>query len=401
MPETLSSSYSEDDNAISLADPTVGPEAPADDDELGLSQDLWARLVAFVRGYFSDLTPVRLASHAAIILVAALVLILSHVEMPRWELARPEPPQPPAAPDEPLPLISFWPNRGGSRLESSDSLMRAAVPFTIIPDRPREGIITYTVKAGDTLTSIAHRYGLKVETVMWASGLELCPQLLKVGQQLIILPVDGVYHTVEEGDTIASIARQYKVQPEAIVDYEPNGLEDENAPLTPGQVLIIPGGEKETISPWVSALPSQETKPSEKGTGHFAWPARGKLVDFFGTTTIGGKPGGKPRRWPHKGIDIAAPLGTPVLAADSGRVTVARGGYNGGYGNYVVINHGNGFSTLYAHLSVISVQEGAIVAKGQRIGAVGATGNTTGTHLHFEIRYRNVPRNPLCFLSAP
>jgi len=305
--------------------------------------------------------------------------------------------QPSRPAEEALPLISFWPYRGGSRLESGDALMRAAVPFTIIPDRPRERIITYTVEAGDTLSGIANRFGLRVDTVMWANGLELCPQLLRVGQQLLILPVDGVYHTVEEGDTLADIARRFKVEPRVIVDYKPNGLEDENSPLTPGQMLIIPGGTKEAPLPRVSAPSVRVSKPSRRGTGRFIWPARGRIMDIFGSTLINGKP----RPWPHKGIDIGAPFGASVRAADSGYVTVARsGGYNGGYGNYIIIDHGNGLSTLYAHLSVVSVKAGDIVAKGQRIGAVGSTGMVTGPHLHFEIRYKNDPRNPLCFLLA-
>jgi murein DD-endopeptidase MepM/ murein hydrolase activator NlpD len=99
-------------------------------------------------------------------------------------------------------------------------------------------------------------------------------------------------------------------------------------------------------------------------------------------------------------VDLQAYLGAPILASDSGTVTVAQfGGYNGGYGNYVVVNHANGFSTLYAHLSNLAVQSGDVVAKGQRLGASGATGMATGAHLHFEIRYNGVQRNPLCFLS--
>jgi len=371
--------------------------------EAGFGQDPWVRLSGWVKDYLSGLTPVRLASHAAVILVAVLVLILSQMEMPQWEFARPEPP-PSSAAEEPLPLISFWPNRGGSYLGAGDSLRREAVPFTIIPDRPREGIITYTVQAGDTLYGIASKFGLSVNTVKWANGLELCPNLLRVGQQLTILPVDGVSHTVEEGDTIASIAQRYKVKPEAIVNYEPNGLEDEDSPLTAGQVLIIPGGEKEELPNVFSGYAGEPGKPSKVGTGHFIWPIRGRIriLDWFGTKTIGGKPGGKPRKWPHKGIDIEAFLGTPVLAADSGLVTVAQiGGYNGGYGNYIIINHGNGFSTLYAHLSTVSVQRGDVVAQGQRIGTAGATGMVTGPHLHFEIRYNNKPRDPLCFLVVP
>ncbi|MDH7485044.1 MAG: peptidoglycan DD-metalloendopeptidase family protein [Anaerolineae bacterium] len=391
-------SIPDEDDRRPPSDTTADLEAAeGDEEETGLDQGLWVRLAAFARDYFSGFTPMRWASHAAMILVAALVLIFSQVELPRWELPRLESPQPEATADESLPLISFWPRRGGSGLESSDSLMRMAVPFTIIPERPRLEIITHTVEAGDTLSGIASKYKLSLNTVMWASGLELCPQLLRVGQQLVILPVDGVHHVVEEGDTLSDIARLYKVEPKAIVGLEPNGLKDENSPLVPGQVLIIPGGKKEDIYVSASGYTGAVSEPSRVGTGQFSWPGRGRIMDIFGSTTIYGRP----RSWPHKGIDIGIPLGGAVLAADSGVVSVVRtGGYNGGYGNYIVINHNNGFSTLYAHLSAVSVQQGTVVAKGQRIGSAGATGMAEGAHLHFEIRYNNVPRNPLCFLSA-
>jgi hypothetical protein len=338
------------------------------------------------------------------VLVVALVLVLSQMNMPRWELAHPEatPAEDTLDEDDSLPLIPFWPNRGGSQLTAGDSLSRAAVPFTTIPDRPRLGIITYTVRAGDTLSGIASNFDLSLNTVMWAGGLELCPQLLRVEQQLLILPVDGVHHTVEEGDTLSDLAARYKVEPEAIVGWEGNELEDADSALVPGQVLVIPGGVKETITTGITAYAGDGTEPSRVGSGRFAWPVSGRIeiLDWFNTTTMGGRPGGTPRPWPHKGIDISAYLGTPLLAADSGTISVAQtGGYNGGYGNYVVIDHGNGFSTLYAHLSSLSVQVGDVVAKGQRIGAAGATGMATGAHLHFEIRYNNVHRNPLCFLS--
>jgi len=370
---------------------------------------LGTRFVVALRNAGRDLTPVRLASHLAIVLVVGMVLVLSQVSVPRLELARSEPTtsaQKPGAgdlADDPLPLISFWPNRGGSGLTSSASLMPAAVPFTVVPERPRLEIFTYVVQGGDTLSGIAQRFGLQLNTVMWAGGLELCPQLLRIGQELAILPVDGVHHIVGSGDSLESIAQAYGVQPEAIIAWEPNGLKGAGQPLSEGQVLIIPGGVKESITTGIAAYGDEGSEPSAVGTGRFAWPVRGSvdILDWFGTTTLGGRPGGVPRSFPHNGVDLTAYLGSPILAADSGTVTVAQyGGYNGGYGNYVVIDHGNGFSTLYAHLSAIAVQYGQILAKGERIGAAGATGMATGPHLHFEIRYKGVTRNPLCFLSG-
>lgn len=411
---TISAMPGSDDGA---GVPIDGSRHPGGNESLGEGWDgssaspasLRSRLLLSLRNARDGLTPVRLASHLAIVLVVGLVLFLSQVSMPRWELARSESgtdaeASSPGEPvDDTLPLISFWPNRGGSGLTSSESLKPAAVPFTVIPKRPRLEILVYVVQAGDTLSGIAERFGLHLNTVMWAGGLELCPQLLRVGQELMILPVDGVHHVVEAGDTLAAIAERYNVQPEAIVGWEPNGLESTETPLSEGQVLIIPGGLKESITTGIAAYTGDGSEPSPVGTGRFAWPVRGTvdILDWFGTTTLGGSPGGEPRPIPHTGVDLTAYLGNPILAADSGTVTVSQyGGYNGGYGNYVVVDHGNGFSTLYAHLSAIAVQSRQIVAKGERIGSAGATGMATGSHLHFEIRYKGVTRNPLCFLSG-
>jgi len=264
------------------------------------------------------------------------------------------------------------------------SLIRNAVPHTIIPHRPRLDVITYTVQAGDTLLDIGEKFGLEADTIIWASGrVEDHPDLLQVGQVLTILPVDGVYHTVQKNDTLEGIAKKYKVDVEAITQCEYNDLEQPYE-LTSGQKLIVPGGEKPYVPRVVHAYTGEVPAGAAKGTGIFGWPVSGQITQKF---------------WVHhKAIDIGAPTGRPVVAADSGYVATV-GWSDVGYGNYIVIDHGNGFQTLYAHLSAVLVEVGQSVGKGARIGSVGVTGRSTGPHLHFEVRYKGVQRNPFGYLS--
>ena len=277
-------------------------------------------------------------------------------------------------------------SRGGARPAAAPAaftLIRNAVPHTTIPERPRLEVITYTVQPGDTLLGIAQKFKLDADTIMWASGrLEDHPDLLRVGQVLTILPVDGIYHTVQEGETLESIAKKYKVDVEAITQCEYNDLK-EPYKLTPGQKLIVPGGKKPYKPRVVHIYTGKVPAGAAKGTGVFGWPTSGVITQKFWAR--------------HKAIDIGAPTGTPVVAADSGYVAVA-GWSNVGYGKYIVIDHGNGFQTLYAHLSAIFVKVGQSVGKGERIGSVGSTGHSTGPHLHFEIRYKGVQRNPFGYL---
>jgi len=250
------------------------------------------------------------------------------------------------------------------------------------PELRRRGIITYTVQTGDTLYGLAQKFGISADTIMWANGrLEDHPDLLEVGQVLTILPVDGIYHTVQKGETLASIAKKYKVDVSAILECEYNNLE--GADIVPGQKIIVPGGKKPYKPRVVHVYSGPIPQGAAKGTGAFVWPTSGVITQKFWAR--------------HKAIDIGAPTGTPVVAADSGYVVKA-GWSKYGYGNYIVIDHGNGFQTLYAHLSAILVQVGQSVAKGTRIGSVGSTGRSTGPHLHFEIRYNGVQRNPLGYL---
>ncbi len=265
-------------------------------------------------------------------------------------------------------------------------LLPDAVPHTIIPDRTVivEEISVYTVKSGDTIYDIAAQFNLEPETLLWAnSRLEDNPALLTVGQELTILPVDGVYHQVGGDDTIESIAGAFKVEPEAIIDYHLNELDPENPIIIAGQWLIIPGGSKPYKPKYITAASTNAPQSAQGGTGGFIWPASGSISQEY----WGG----------HRALDISAWTGAPIYAADSGYVTVAQWN-NSGYGRMIVIDHGNGFKTLYAHLNVLYVAVGNEIAQGQQIGEMGSTGNATGPHLHFEVILSGVQRNPWGFL---
>jgi LysM repeat protein len=225
-------------------------------------------------------------------------------------------------------------------------------------------ISVYVVREGDTISQIAQMFDVTVNTIKW--GNDLSSNTLKVGQTLVILPISGVQYTVVKGDTLASVAKKYKGDADEIADYN-NLSKDE--PLAVGSVIIIPDGEVSAPSSVIGSVISG----LKEFIGYYLRP----LVSCRKTQGIHG----------HNGIDLAAPTGTPILAAADGNVIIARfGGWNGGYGNYIVIRHTNGSQTLYAHASVISVSAGDFVKQGNVIGAVGNSGKSTGPHLHFEIR---------------
>jgi murein DD-endopeptidase MepM/ murein hydrolase activator NlpD len=271
----------------------------------------------------------------------------------------------------------------------SDILVRAAVPRTIIPDRTTAEqetieIKTYYVEPGDTISSIAAKFGLSPETLIWANqDLEKNPDFLWVGQALTVLPVDGVYHQVGGGDTLDGIAGTFKVDPAAIIDYPLNEIDPDSLLIRTGQWLIVPGGNRPFVPRTVAAFSGPAPADASGGTGIFGWPASGSITQgYFGY---------------HPGLDIGGWQGASVLAADSGYVIVAQ--WDGsGYGNMIVIDHGNGFQTVYAHLQSMYVGLGTNVSKGQQIGEMGSTGNATGPHLHFELRQGTVQRNPYGFL---
>lgn len=330
----------------------------------------------------------RLSAHLTVVLLAILAITLSTVQWSWGSIGtiRPlkqikvEPAASQVNGEEGVPLT--LPATLGSAPD--DVFTRAAVPRTIIPERARQEITSYTVVSGDSIYGIAHRLGLAPETIMWSNPkLEDNPDLLNVGQELIILPVDGVYHQVGGSDTIEGIASTYKTDPQLILDFPLNELDPENPVIVPGQWVVVPGGSKpfvpRTVTTYTGEIPGNATA----GSGAFVWPASGNIYQGFWTG--------------HPAVDIAAWSGAPVLAADSGYVIVA-GWDNNGYGYHVVIDHGNGYQTLYAHLQAYYVDAGQNVAKGAQIGEMGSTGFSTGPHLHFEVRQGTVQRNPVGFL---
>jgi murein DD-endopeptidase MepM/ murein hydrolase activator NlpD len=239
-------------------------------------------------------------------------------------------------------------------------------------------ISTYTVEAGDTYSSIASKNGISVNTILWANNLT-SKSTLKPGTTLVILPVTGIEHTVTSGETVASLAKKYGGDVQDILTI--NGL-TEGEGLTIGDKIVIPDGEP-------VAAPATSTKTTVKSTAK-------RSVNL---PSVGGfsnpLPGGICTQGIHdnNGVDIGAPTGTPIYAAAAGSVIVARMGWDGGFGNYVVINHANGTQTLYAHMSRLGTSEGSSVAKGELIGYVGTTGKSTGPHLHFEV---HKAANPFC-----
>lgn len=229
-------------------------------------------------------------------------------------------------------------------------------------------ISTYVVHKGDTLSQIAEMFDVTVNTIKW--GNDLSSNTLKEGQTLVILPISGIKYTVVKGDTVASIAKKYKGDQGEIMAY--NNLQKSDS-LIVGSEIIVPDGEVTTSSSVVSSGVSSGLK---EYAGFYMRP----IVGGIKTQGIHG----------NNAVDLAAPIGTPIMAAADGVVIIARfGGWNGGYGNYIVIRHSNGTQTLYAHTSKINVSSGDTVSRGDIIGAVGNSGKVsgpTGAHVHFEIR---------------
>ena len=289
------------------------------------------------------------------------------------------------------------------------SVSRQASMHTDIPSRPRTDVAIYTVQKGDTIFGIAEKFGLKPQTILWGNQFVLGdnPHNLLPGQELNILPVDGTYHRWSEGDGLNGVSQFFGVTPDDIINYPGNNLNAETIGdlsrpnIEASTWLIIPGGQREFVSWSAPEIPRDNPGVARVlgpgvcgavtdgaiGAGVFIWPTNSHFLSGFDFN-----PGAN-----HSGIDIDGETGDAVTAVDNG-VVVYAGWNNWGYGNVVVINHGNGWQTLYAHLNAYYVGCGQSVYQGSTIGAIGTTGNSSGSHLHFEMMYEGTKVNPWNYL---
>lgn len=287
------------------------------------------------------------------------------------------------------------------------SVRRQAQIDTIIPERPRIKITIYEVQRGDTLFGIAEKFGLRPETILWGNFdiLQDNPHSLRPGQELTILPVDGTYYRWSEGDNLEKVAEFFGVEVRAILDWPGNQLDPDldlqNPAIEPGTGLVIPGGRREFVS-WRAPRITRANPAVAKiagpgacgsiydgpvGEGFFIWPTPATYLSGFNYSDF------------HPGLDIAGAMGNAIYASASG-VVVYAGWNNYGYGYMVVIDHGDGWQTLYAHMSQVAVVCGQAVFQGNVIGGVGSSGNSTGPHLHFEMQHDLYGKvNPYSYVS--
>ena len=244
---------------------------------------------------------------------------------------------------------------------------------TQISQKPRDQVISYTVEKGDTLSSVAEKFGISTDTIRWENNLT--SDDLAIGDTLKIPPVTGMVITVSEGETVQSIAKKYKTDAQKIVNYPFNDFADlDTFALNVGQTLVVPDGVEPAAAPlFIAQGPAPMSIAT--GIGQILWPTNGVITQC--------------PVWYHVAFDIANPAEPGVMAATNGVVSVPPFDRYG-YGNHIIVNRGDGLSTLYGHLSEIYVRTGDHVARGQVIGRMGSTGRSTGPHLHFETRINNV-----------
>lgn len=270
--------------------------------------------------------------------------------------------------------------------ENQSILVGGEVFDTQVSNKPRDKIVEYTVEKGDTISTVADKFGVTENTIRWENGLS--GDSIRVGTTLKILPVSGIAHKVSPGDTVYTVAEKYGSSAQKVVDFPFNEFASlETFALVAGQMLIVPDGIKPSEKPFIKQQTFIAKGPVPVAGGGFTFPLRGPISQYFSGY--------------HPGIDITAPMNTPIYAAHSGTVVaVSVGGWNSGYGTDIRISNGAGIESHYAHLNSVNVSVGQQVVGGSSvIGYNGSTGRSTGPHVHFEIISGGVLVNPLGFVQ--
>lgn len=258
---------------------------------------------------------------------------------------------------------------------------------TTVSDKPRDKVIEYTVEKGDTVSTVARKFGVSADTVRWEN--DLTGDDISIGDTLKIIPVTGIAHKVEAGDTVYTVAKKYNTDAQKIVDFTFNEFANpETFALVTGQMIVVPDGIKPSEQPKYTRPQVYIAQgPIPVTSGGYTYPVRGGISQYFS--------------WYHPGLDITSPIGTPLVAAHSGTVTrVSVGTWDGGFGTNIYVSNGAGVVSHYAHMSGVNVGVGQSVTGGRSIiGWIGMTGRTTGPHVHFEMTSGGAPVNPLAYIQ--
>lgn len=289
--------------------------------------------------------------------------------------------------------------------EAEPAITRLTQLVTDIPERENTKVITYLVAANDSMFGLADQFDLEPESILWSNydALQDNPHSLTPGMELIIPPIDGIYYQWEVGDDVDSVAAKFQTDPDLIINWIGNDLDLLNPVFKAGDMVMIPGGKRD-LQQWI--IPTIARGAAGVSSGIYGGGAcSGPFEGLYGGggfiwPTVGHTLSGNDYWSGHLAIDIGLSIGEPVFASDSG-VVVFAGWATGGYGNVVVVDHGTGYQTLYAHLSGVTTGCGQSVVQGQTIGLGGNTGNSTGAHLHFEVRFQGGFVNPWFVLPPP
>lgn len=292
--------------------------------------------------------------------------------------------------------ISSLPNLPS--MHSYRAIIRKANLDTTLTQSYRKSATDYVVEPGDSIFGIANEYKVEPESILWANyeTLNDDPHLISLGTKLKIPPVDGILYEWQEGDTLEKVASKYKANVEDILLWPGNDLDMTNPVIEPGTFIMIPGGSRDLVQWVIPVAASGEAGVNAKISGPGSCTTSGGAVgsgSFIFPTAYGATISGNDYWSGHRALDFMCYEGDGIFASDSG-VVIYAGPISGGYGNLVAIDHGNSYLTLYAHLSSINVRCGQSVFRGSVIGACGSTGNSTGPHLHFEVRRGSLFINP-------